>query len=77
MQRPQDQAQSQAETTSDPQYHATNIQRMLRDAQTHARADTQLVSDPKARALFETTAEVLGGLIKAYDDYKQRAPAWQ
>jgi hypothetical protein len=23
------------------------------------------------------TAEVLGGVIKAYEDYEHRAPAWQ
>lgn len=28
------------------------------------------VSEPKAQALFETTAEVLLGLKKAYTDYK-------
>ena len=76
-QNQQDQAQSRSENTSDPQYHASNIQRMLRDVQTHARNDLQQVSDPRARALFETTAEVLGGLMKAYEDYQRHAPAWQ
>ncbi|HEX8035045.1 MAG TPA: hypothetical protein VF510_14405 [Ktedonobacterales bacterium] len=76
--QPQDQEQPQTEATStDPRFHAANIKRMLRDVQTHARDDTQRVGDPKARALFETTAEVLGGLIKAYDDYEQGAPAWR
>jgi len=51
--------------------------RMLRDVQDHARSDTQQVNDPKARALFETTAEVLGGLITAYEHYQQNAPAWR
>lgn len=77
MQQPQDQTQSQTEATNDPMYHASNIQRMLRDVQDHARADLQRVSDPKARALFETTAEVLGGLMKAYEDYQHKAPAWR
>jgi hypothetical protein len=45
--------------------------------QDHARSDTQQVNDPKARALFETTAEVLGGLITAYEHYQQNAPAWR
>lgn len=76
-QNQRDQAQSQAGNSSDPQYHARNIQRMLRDVQTHARDDLQQVSDPKARALFETTAEVLGGLMAAYEHYQEGAPAWQ
>jgi hypothetical protein len=36
------------------------------------------VSDPKAQALFETTAEVLKGLVKAYDDFEQKQEvAWK
>ncbi|HEX5439702.1 MAG TPA: hypothetical protein VFW76_02380 [Ktedonobacterales bacterium] len=69
--------QPQEEATPDPHYHAANIMRMLRDVRNHARSDTQLVNDPKARALFETTAEVLGGLITAYEHYQQDAPAWR
>jgi len=79
-QQPQDQARSQAqadEATNDPRYYAANIKRMLGDVQTHVRDDTRRVGDQQARALFETTAEVLGGLIKAYEDYERRAPAWQ
>lgn len=79
-QRLQDQARSQAQTTeatSDPRYYAANIKRMLGDVQTHIRDDTRRVGDQQARALFETTAEVLGGLIKTYEDYERRAPAWQ
>lgn len=35
-------------------------------------------SDPKAEALFETSAEVLGGLIKAFTDFEQRdETAWK
>ncbi len=32
-------------------------------------------SDPRAQALFETSAEVLDGLSKAFDDYNNRAEA--
>jgi hypothetical protein len=36
------------------------------------------ISDPKAQALFETTAEVLNGLVKAFDDYEQKnEAAWK
>ena len=79
-QQSQDQARSQAqaaEATNDPRYYVANIKRMLGDVQTHVRDDTRRVGDQQARALFETTAEVLGGLIKAYEDYERRAPAWQ
>jgi hypothetical protein len=51
---------------------------MLNDTATHAREDVSKVSDPKAQALFETTAEVLKGLVKAFDDFEgKREEAWK
>jgi hypothetical protein len=51
---------------------------MLNDTATHAREDVSKVSDPKAQALFETTAEVLKGLVKAFDDFEEkREEAWK
>ena len=42
------------------------------------RSDITNVREPKAQALFETTAEVLIGLKKAYLDYKGGdEQAWQ
>jgi rubrerythrin len=36
------------------------------------------VTDPKAQALFETSAEVLEGLIKAFNHYEKKTEkAWQ
>jgi hypothetical protein len=63
---------------NDPRHHAANIKRMLDDTAQHAREDVEKVQDPKAKALFETTAEVLGGLRKAYDDFERRNEgAWR
>jgi hypothetical protein len=63
---------------SDPRYHTANVKRMLDDVAQHVRADVDKVHDPKAQALFETTAEVLIGLRKAYDDFEQRREgAWR
>ncbi|HLH21782.1 MAG TPA: hypothetical protein VK066_04630 [Chloroflexota bacterium] len=62
---------------SDPRHHTGRIKQMLADTMAHVREDEGKVSEPKARALFETTAEVLGGLVKAYDDYEQGKPAWR
>jgi hypothetical protein len=51
---------------------------MLEDTARHVREDVKNVDDPKARALFETSAEVLDGLRKAYDDFeKKNEPAWR
>ena len=59
--------------TSDPKVHAQNIQRMLTDVIEHVREDADKVNEPKAQALFETTAEVLTGLRTAYEHYETGA----
>lgn len=63
---------------NDPRHHTANVKRMLDDVAQHVREDVGKVQDPKAQALFETTAEVLGGLRKAYDDFERRSDGgWQ
>jgi hypothetical protein len=42
------------------------------------REDVEKVDDPKFKAMFETSAEVLGGLVKAFSDFEQKnEPAWR
>ena len=55
----------------DPRHHTAKIKAMLHDIITHAREDVGKIDEPKAQALFETTAEVLKGLITAYDHYER------
>ena len=63
---------------SDPRYHTERIKGMLRGVVEHTREDVEKIDEPRAEALFETTAEVLLGLIKAYDHYERRSEeAWQ
>jgi hypothetical protein len=63
---------------SDPRHHTAKLKQMLTDVINHAREDVNKTSDPKAAALFETTAEVLIGLRKAYEDYEQKNEnAWK
>jgi hypothetical protein len=50
---------------------------MLNKVVSHAREDIGKISEPKAQALFETTAEVCIGLIKAFRDYEEKEPAWR
>ena len=67
-----------ASDSNDPLYHTSNLRKMLTQVIDHARSDVSKVSDPKAQALFETTAEVLGGLRKALEDFEKRdEPAWR
>lgn len=42
------------------------------------RRDLQQIAEPQARALMETSAEVILGLSRAFDDYQQKTePAWK
>lgn len=63
---------------NDPFYHTANLKRMLTDVIEHARKNVGEMSDPKAQALFETTAEVLSGIKKAFEDFEQgNERAWK
>src|SRR2546423_10526218 len=42
---------------SDPRHHALRIKGMLQEAMQHSRQDVARVSDPKAQALFEPSAD--------------------
>jgi hypothetical protein len=55
---------------SDPRHHTRNMAECLRETAAHLREDIVKVQDPRAQALFETTAEVLGGLERAFRDYE-------
>lgn len=44
----------------------------------HLRKDIQKVDDHKAKALFETSAEVINGLITAFSHYEEgKEDAWK
>jgi hypothetical protein len=63
---------------NDPKHHTAKIKRMLDELVQHVREDVTKVNEPKAQALFETTAEVLNGLKKAYDHYESKSElAWR
>ena len=65
------------ETQITPQEHARHIASMLEDARRECRADIRRVEDARAQALFETVAEILGGAMKALNDYQKRnEQAW-
>jgi len=44
----------------------------------HLREDVEKITDPAAKALFETSAEVISGLEKAFSDFESKSePAWR
>ena len=51
------------------------IRHKLLDLVQQTRSEVDHVDEPRARALFETTAEVLEGLAKAYKDYGEGSEA--
>jgi len=62
----------------DPHHHVQKMQKALSDIKAHLRDDIEKVDEPQLKAMFETSAEVLGGLIKAFGDYEKRnEAAWR
>jgi hypothetical protein len=65
-------------TNRDPRHHTQKMQKALKEIQDHLREDIQKVDEPQLKAMFEPSAEVLGGLIKAFQDYEQKKElAWR
>ncbi len=63
---------------NNPIHHTQKLKTQMRELIDHLRADIEKVSDAKARALFETSAEVITGLVKAFDDFEQKNESpWQ
>jgi hypothetical protein len=70
--------QNAAADERDPRHHVRKIEGRFQELIDHLRQDVQKIDDPRAKALFETSAEVLGGLKKAFHDYDSRnEPAWR
>lgn len=61
----------------DPRHHTQRMQKRFREIKDHLREDIEKVDEPQLKAMFETSAEVLGGLIEAFYDYEERnESAW-
>ena len=59
-------------------HHTQRLQIQMQELISHLRNDVGEVTEPKAQALFETSAEVLTGLAKAFADYaNQSEDAWR
>ncbi len=62
---------------SDPHQHVRDMSMHLQETINRLRADIEKVDEPQLKAMFETSAEVLCGLKKAYSDYEQKKEsAW-
>lgn len=68
----------QDEQSRDPAIHTRNMRQRFEALRDHLRQDIEKVDEPQLRAMFETSAEVVGGLEKAFSDYDQKnESAWQ
>jgi len=68
-----------AETNeADPHHHTRKMEERFHETVAHLRRDVSVIEDPRARALFETAAEVITGLEKAFRDYDAKTErAWR
>ena len=55
---------------SDPRHHAVKVKKVLEELIADLREDTQHFTEPGARALFESSADVLEDLRTAFDDFE-------
>jgi hypothetical protein len=60
---------------NNPVHHTQKIKARMRQLIEHLREGVRRVTELKAQALFETSAEVLTGLVKAFDDYEKKSEA--
>ena len=61
-----------------PVHHTEKIKAETRELIDHLREEIGRITETKAQALFETSAEVLTGLAKALDDYEEKTEkAWR
>jgi hypothetical protein len=65
-------------TDRDPLHHTQKMRKALKEIKDHLRDDIEKVDEPQLKAMFETSAEVLGGLEKAFHDYERKnEAAWR
>lgn len=58
--------------------HVTRLKMQLEDIIAQLKNDIPRVDDPRVKVLFELSAEVLGGVRKAFTDYQeQKEEAWR
>lgn len=71
-------AAPQSEQMSDPIDRVRNMSERLTEDIDCLRADIGRVEEPQFKAMFETAAEVLGGLVTAFGHYEDQSErAWK
>lgn len=61
-----------------PRHHTAQMAARPEETITHLREDAQKVDEPQFKAMLETSAEVLQGLVTAFRDYDSKTEsAWR
>jgi hypothetical protein len=61
----------------DPRWRAERIRRQLQETMKDLRHDIEQVEDPRLKAIMETSAEVIAGLLKTFQEYARKSEsAW-
>ena len=61
--------------TSQPGPHVKQVRETLSELHDHLSKDGKKIEDPQGAALFETAAEVIAGLGRAFEHYAQKSEA--
>ena len=56
-------------------HHAVKVKARMLRLVNHLRNDVGKVTEPEAQGLFEASAQVLAGLVKAFDNYELKVDA--
>jgi len=68
----------QDDEDGNPRHHTAKMKQRFSETIEHMRSDIDKVDEPQFKAMFETAAEVLVGLVKAFDDYERKNEgAWK
>ena len=71
-------AEKTAADPRDPLRHTRKMTAKFSEIIDHLRRDIDHVDEPQFKAMFETAAEVLGGLVTAFRHYEQKGEhAWK
>ncbi len=62
---------TQTVSSTNAKHHSSTVQHSLTDLVHQVRKEIDQVEDPRFKAILETTAEVLIGLRKTYEDYSE------
>jgi hypothetical protein len=66
------------EKQGDAKGHVAKIKEQMGELISHLHKDISRVDDPKAKVLFEVSAEAITGLQKAFSDYEEKKEeAWK